>query len=57
MCKLEKHTRLSFHLSKSKSEKPFEWGHTPIESFNGYKYFVTFIDNFSKVTLLHLLKN
>ena len=63
MCKLGKHTRLPFHLSSSKSEKPFElihsdvWGPAPIESFNGYKYYVIFIDDFSKTTWLYLLKH
>ena len=27
------------------------------ESFDGYKYFVTFIDDFSRVTWLYLLKS
>ena len=63
ICKLGKHTRLPFSLSNCKSKKPFEiihsdvWGPAPIESFNGYKYFVIFIDDFSRTTWLHLLKN
>jgi hypothetical protein len=31
------------------------WGPT-IESFDGYKYFITFIDDFSRVTWIYLLK-
>ena len=31
------------------------WGPT-IESFDGYKYFVTFVDDFSRVTWIYLLK-
>jgi hypothetical protein len=58
--KLEKHTRLPFDLSNYKSNKPFElvhsdvWGPAPIESFNGYRYFVIFIDDFLKTTWLEL---
>jgi hypothetical protein len=33
------------------------WRPAPIESFNGYKYFVIFIDDFSKETRIYLLKN
>jgi hypothetical protein len=33
------------------------WGPAPIVSFIGYKYFVIFIDEFSKITRLYLLKN
>jgi hypothetical protein len=31
------------------------WGPT-IESFDGYKYFVSFVDDFSRVTWIYLLK-
>jgi hypothetical protein len=54
--KLEKHTILPFDSSNYKSEKPFElihsdvWGPALIESFNGYRYFVIFVDNFLKIT-------
>jgi Integrase core domain len=46
-----------------KVKKPFElihsdvWGPAPIESFNGYRYFIIFIDDFSKTTWLYLMKN
>jgi hypothetical protein len=45
-CKLEKFTELPFNLSNYKSEKSFDLIHSdvcnpaPIDSFNGYKYFV-----------------
>jgi hypothetical protein len=58
--KLEKYTKLSFTLSTYKSKRPFElihaydWGPTPIDSFNGFKYFVLFIDDFSRTTWLYL---
>jgi hypothetical protein len=63
VCKLGKCTKLSFNLSTYKSEKLFDlihsnvWGPAPIESFNGYKYFIIFIDDFSKITWLYLMKN
>jgi transposase InsO family protein len=56
-------THLPFPLSKCKSKKPFElihsdvWGPAPLDSFNGYKYFVIFIDDFLRTTWLYLLKN
>jgi GAG-pre-integrase domain len=61
--KLGKSTKLLFNISSCKSEKPFDlihldvWGTTPIVSFNEYKYFVLFIDDFSKTIWLYLLKN
>jgi hypothetical protein len=61
--KIGKSTKLPFNISSCKSEKPFDlihsdvWGPTPIVSFNGYKYFVLFIDDFCKTIWLYLLKN
>jgi hypothetical protein len=61
--KLGKHNKLPFGLSNYKSKKLFElihsdvWSSAPIESFNGYKYFIIFIDNFLRTTWLHLLQN
>jgi Integrase core domain/GAG-pre-integrase domain len=63
ICNLGKHTRLPFKLSNCTSNEPFElvhsdvWGPAPIDSYNGYKYFVIFIDDFTKVTWLYLMKN
>ena len=60
-CYLSKSTRLPFMLSSSRSNKMFDivhsdvWGPT-IESFDGYKYFVSFVDDFSRVTWIYLLK-
>ena len=54
---------MPFKLSSCKSGKPFDlvhsdvWGPAPINSYNGYKYFVIFIDDFSKITWLYLLKD
>jgi hypothetical protein len=55
VCPLSKSTRLPFSSSTSYSVKPFDlvhydvWGPV-IESFDGYKYFVTFVDDFSRFT-------
>jgi len=49
-------------LSLSKANKMFDlvyfdgWGPI-IESFDGYKYFVSFVDDFSRVTWVYLLKS
>jgi hypothetical protein len=46
----------------SKSSAPFElvhsdvWGPAPITSYNEFKYFVIFINDFSRATWLFLLK-
>ena len=63
ICKLAKQTRLPFSLSSSRSEASFDlvhsdvWGPTPINSYNGFKYFVIFIDDFSRAIWLYLLKS
>lgn len=62
ICHYSKSTRLPFNLSLSKTTQAFElvhsdvWGPFP-SSLDGFKYFVTFIDDFSKVTWLYLLKS
>jgi Integrase core domain/GAG-pre-integrase domain len=62
VCKLAKQTRLPFSLSTSISEAKFElvhsdvWGPAPVDSYNHFKYFVTFIDDFSRTTWVYLLK-
>jgi Integrase core domain len=33
------------------------WGPAPIESYNGFKYYVTFIDDHSRTTWVYLLKS
>lgn len=61
ICGKVRQTRLAFHLSNITSQKPFElihvdlWGpyHTP--SFNGIKYFITIVVDFSRSTWVHLL--
>jgi Integrase core domain/GAG-pre-integrase domain len=60
---LGKHTKLPFKLSNCVSSEPFElvhsdvWGPVPIDLYNGYKYFVIFIDDYPKTTWLYLMKN
>jgi Integrase core domain len=50
-------------LSTSKTHSPFElvhsnvWGPTPLMSYNGFKYFILFIDEFSRTTWLYLLRS
>jgi hypothetical protein len=63
ICKLVKQTKLLFCNSNSKSNKIFElvhsdvWGSAPVESYNGFKYFIIFINDFSKTTWIYLMKN
>ena len=62
-CKFAKQTRLPFYNSNSKSNEPFElihsdvWGPAPTTSHDGFKYFVIFIDNFSRTSWLYLMKH
>jgi hypothetical protein len=62
ICHLSKSTRLAFPISKSRATLPFEivhsdvWGPASLESFDGYKYYVTFIDDFTRITFVYLLK-
>jgi GAG-pre-integrase domain len=63
ICNLGKHTKLPFKLSNCNSNEPFVlvhldvWGPIHIDSYNGYKYFMIFIADFSKATWLYLVKN
>ncbi|PRQ40495.1 putative RNA-directed DNA polymerase [Rosa chinensis] len=58
ICHLAKSTRLPFGSSVSRARKPFEivhsdiWGPAPLDSFDGYKYFVTFVDDFSRISII-----
>jgi len=61
-CHLSKSTRLPFMLSSSKANKMFDLVHSDvwgliIESFDGYKYFVSFVDDFSRVSWIYHLKS
>ena len=63
-CQLGKHTRVSFpkHLD-SQTKSPFElvqtyvWSLSQTTSTLGFRYFVTFIDDFSHYTFLFLMKS
>jgi Integrase core domain len=62
-CEFGKHTRSSYISSGNRSSSIFDlihsdiWGPCSTPTMNGYKYFVTFIDCFSRVTWLYLMKN
>jgi hypothetical protein len=59
---LPKHTRLMFSLSQTKIETYFElvhsdvWDPAPVDSYDSYRYFVLFIDDFFRTTWIYLLK-
>ncbi|GJV83577.1 retrovirus-related pol polyprotein from transposon TNT 1-94 [Tanacetum coccineum] len=63
-CEYAKHQRV--HLSprvNKQAASPFElvhsdvWGLCPITSKSGFKYFVTFVNDYSRVTWLYLMKS
>ena len=62
-CQLWKHTRVPFprHLDQ-RTKSPFElihtdvWGPSRTESTLGFRYFVTFIDDYSHCNWLFLMK-
>jgi len=62
-CELAKHTRVSYPSLGRRSSKPFEiihsdvWGPCEVNSILGHRWFVTFIDGFSRYTWLYLLKH
>lgn len=62
-CQLGKSHRLSFPVSSTVCTKPLQithanlWSPSPIQSSNGFKYYVSFIDQFSHFTWLYLLKS
>nr|KYP76032.1 Retrovirus-related Pol polyprotein from transposon TNT 1-94 [Cajanus cajan] len=63
-CQLGKHVRASFPNSiNSRAMSPFDvihsdvWGPSRIPSLLGHRYYVTFIDDFSRCTWIFLMKN
>ena len=62
-CLIGKMHRLPFPHSQFQSTQPLElvhsdvWGPAPVNSNNGYKYYLLFVDDFSKFSWLFLLKS
>lgn len=62
-CKSNKLHKLSFGVSSMSSTQPLEliysdvWGPTKVLSFDGYSYYVIFIDHFSKYIWLFPIKH
>ena len=55
--------RLPFPSSRFAATSPFElvhtdlWGLAPLDSINGYKYYIIFVDHFTCFTWMYLLTN
>ena len=55
--------KLPFEPSKFQSTQPLElihsdvWGPAPITSFNGYRYYILFVDDYTRFSWLYLLKH
>jgi hypothetical protein len=62
-CELSKHHRVSFSPSINKSDAPFVlvhtdvWGPSRVVSLSGYRRFMSFIDDFFRITWVYLLKD
>ncbi|KAK2433017.1 putative mitochondrial protein [Trifolium repens] len=63
VCELAKHKRVSFPMSNKISTFPFYlvhtdvWGPSNVPNVSGAKWFVTFIDDCTRVTWVYLLKH
>ena len=63
VCPLAKQKRLAFISNNTLSKNPFDlvhldiWGPFKIESVEGYKYFLTLVDDCTRVTWIYMLKN
>ena len=61
-CELEKHHRATFHSSINKSTIPFSrihtdvWGPSHITTVNGFRWYVSFIDDCTRTTWVYLMK-
>ena len=62
VCPLAKQRKLPFPISCCKTSAPFEllhvdiWGPNSVASINGYKYFVTIVDDFTRHTWIFFMK-
>lgn len=62
-CELAKHTRATYPSRGLRSTQPFEvlhsdvWGPCEVHSISGHRWFVTFIDCYSRYTWLYLIKH
>ncbi|KAL2945484.1 Retrovirus-related Pol polyprotein from transposon TNT 1-94 [Bienertia sinuspersici] len=62
VCPAAKFTRKSFDQSYSKAKQAFElvhldtWGPYKVESRQGYKYFLTLVDDCTRTTWVHMMK-
>jgi hypothetical protein len=62
-CHLGKQTHLSFNKSESLSSTPFDlvhsdiWGPAPVPTEGGSRYFVIFLDDYSRYTWIYLLQH
>ena len=63
ICELAKHKRVSFLINSERTTNPFNlinsniWGPAEVPNVSGSRWFVTFIDDYSRVTWVFLLKN
>ena len=62
MCELSKHTRSHYIPRMHRAPSVFDiihtdvWGPSPITACSGYRYYVTFIDDYTRCTWVYLLK-
>ena len=62
-CELGKHHRTSFYPSNNKSSVPFSlihsdvWGPSRVVALKGHRWFVSFIDDFSRATWIYMMKD
>ncbi|CAN1298120.1 Retrovirus-related Pol polyprotein from transposon RE2 [Linum perenne] len=62
ICPIAKQSKLSFHVSNSKTKAPFDlihidiWGPCSEISINGHFYFLTILDDHTRVTWIYLMR-
>ena len=62
ICQLAKHTRSTYSISPYKSSKPFSiihsdvWGPSRVPNITGAKWFVSFVDDHTRLTWIYLMK-